>query len=224
MKFNSKEERDQFVLDNRKIVYHIINKKIKEYDVYDYTIKDLESIGYIGLIKAVDDFDENKDACFFTYASIRIYSELSRIYRKPRSGIVYSRKILENKRKVDNMKNIENKTYKEIAKELNLTEEDVIAIACADFSTVRLNAIKTDQSDYPSEYIETITYKNESSIEMTYELYELLNYLKKRDRQILIKSIFYGLSQSEIAAEFDLSQTRVSEIIKQSLEKLRKVA
>ena len=126
MKFKTKEDSDRCTIDNMKLVDWVTTHKECVYNSYDYSEEDLRQIGYIGLIKAVDRFDKNRNVKFSVYATILIYGEITKAYRKANGGIVYSRKILENKIKVDNLRNIENKSYKEIAKKLNLTEKEVI--------------------------------------------------------------------------------------------------
>lgn len=75
--------RDEIILSNLNLVKYIINKKFMNTS-FDY--KDLESVGIIGLIKAVDAFDADKGFKFSTYAITCIENEILMLFRKNYSG------------------------------------------------------------------------------------------------------------------------------------------
>ena len=221
MEFKTKEERDKFILDNTRLVDWVIKHKVKVYNPYALPKEDLRQLGYIGLIKAVDRFDESKGVKFSSYATLIIYGEIASAFRDVNNGIFYGRKILANKTKVEDMRNIEKKSYKEIAKELNLKEKDVIEINCIDLKSYSLNsrAIVREKELDNIEYLDMLTYEDESYNE---ELEYLLDILTERNKKILVEYFICGISQTEISKEYGLSQMQVSRIIKKSLEKMRK--
>lgn len=222
MNFKTKEDRDNFILDNMKLVTWTIKNKVNCYDYYDCTFEDLKSIGTIGLIKAVDKFNESKNVEFSTYAISKIYGEIRVAFRGVRNGIRYGRRFLQNKSQVDDMINIEKKTYKEIAEELNLSEKDVADINVINLKQLSLNSrVKSVKDDF-LEYIDVITYKDDK--EAKCKLYDLLNILDERNRKIVIESMVYGKTQTELATKYGVSQVQIGRIINKSIEKLRKVA
>lgn len=222
MNFKTKEDRDKFILDNMKLVTWTIKNKVNYYDYYDCTFEDLKSIGTIGLIKAVDKFNESKNVEFSTFAVSKIYGEIRVAFRDVRNGIRYGRRFLQNKSQVDDMINIEKKTYKEIAEELNLSEKDVADINVINLKQLSLNSrVKSVKDDF-LEYIDVITYKDDK--EAKCKLYDLLNILDERNRKIVIESMVYGKTQTELATKYGVSQVQISRIINKSIEKLRKVA
>lgn len=222
MNFKTKEDRDKFILDNMKLVTWTIKNKVNYYDYYDCTFEDLKSIGTIGLIKAVDKFNESKNVEFSTYAISKIYGEIRVAFRGVRNGIRYGRRFLQNKSQVDDMINIEKKTYKEIAEELNLSEKDVADINVINLKQLSLNSrVKSVKDDF-LEYIDVITYKDDK--EAKCKLYDLLNILDERNRKIVIESMVYGKTQTELATKYGVSQVQIGRIINKSIEKLRKVA
>lgn len=75
--------RDEIILSNLNLVRYIINKKFMNTS-FDY--KDLESVGIIGLIKAVDAFDADKGFKFSTYAITCIENEILMLFRKNYCG------------------------------------------------------------------------------------------------------------------------------------------
>ncbi len=64
-KEGDKEARDQLIEHNLRLVAHIV----KKYNMADKETDDLISIGTIGLIKAIDTFDDEKGIRLATYAS-----------------------------------------------------------------------------------------------------------------------------------------------------------
>lgn len=74
--------RDEIIRHNLRLVAHIV----KKYYAAPGEQEDLISIGTIGLIKAVNSFDESKQARFSTYASKCIENEIRMQFRKLRKS------------------------------------------------------------------------------------------------------------------------------------------
>ena len=64
-KAGDKDARDKLIEHNLRLVAHIV----KKYNMADKETDDLISIGTIGLIKAIDTFDDEKGIRLATYAS-----------------------------------------------------------------------------------------------------------------------------------------------------------
>lgn len=76
-------ERDEKIISNLKLVNHILWKQFPNL-AYN---EDAFQIGCVGLIKAVDTYDENSGAAFSTYASKCISNEISMELRRQRRRI-----------------------------------------------------------------------------------------------------------------------------------------
>ena len=76
-KAGDKEARDKLIEHNLRLVAHIV----KKYNMIDKETDDLISIGSIGLIKAIDTFDDKKGIRLATYASRCIDNELLMMLR-----------------------------------------------------------------------------------------------------------------------------------------------
>lgn len=76
-KEGDKEARDKLIEHNLRLVAHIV----KKYNIADKETDDLISIGTIGLIKAIDTFDDEKGIRLATYASRCIDNELLMMLR-----------------------------------------------------------------------------------------------------------------------------------------------
>ena len=122
-----KEARDTLVLENMGLVYSISRRFLGR----GYDIEDINQIGTIGLIKAIDKFDENYDVKFSTYAVPMIAGEIKRFLRD--DGILkVSRSIKENGYKIKKAseqltnENGREATVEELAAATELTVEDVV--------------------------------------------------------------------------------------------------
>jgi RNA polymerase sporulation-specific sigma factor len=76
-KEGDKAARDKLIEHNLRLVAHIV----KKYNMIDKETDDLISIGTIGLIKAIDTFDDEKGIRLATYASRCIENELLMMLR-----------------------------------------------------------------------------------------------------------------------------------------------
>jgi RNA polymerase sporulation-specific sigma factor len=77
--FLKENTREENILNNLNLVYHIANKFLSN---YGREYKDLISEGYKGLIKAVDTFDKNRNIKFGSYAAECIMNEIRLYLRK----------------------------------------------------------------------------------------------------------------------------------------------
>lgn len=72
------QSREEKILANKNLVHHVLKKYSIRTDDYD----DVAQIGMIGLIKAVDTFDESRNFKFATYACRVIRNEIGMYLRK----------------------------------------------------------------------------------------------------------------------------------------------
>jgi RNA polymerase sigma factor for flagellar operon FliA len=76
----NKQERDKMIEDNMPLVTFVA-KKFKTYNhIHDF--EDLLQIGYIGLINAVDKYDESKGTKFSTYAHMAITNTIVNQFKR----------------------------------------------------------------------------------------------------------------------------------------------
>ena len=89
------DDRDKKITENIGLVHSIANRFRNRGADYD----DLFQAGCVGLIKAVDNFDESKGFAFSTYAVPVIMGEIKRIFRDG-GAIKISRSLKEKSIKV----------------------------------------------------------------------------------------------------------------------------
>lgn len=83
----SKEKREELIINNIKLVEDIVKKRFPD-SLYEED--ELISIGVVGLIKSIDNFDSSKGIPFTSYLKKYINNELSRFLNKESKRIQFS--------------------------------------------------------------------------------------------------------------------------------------
>ena len=218
--------KDEIVMGNLKLVLCAV----KPYRSQKYSLDDLFQIGVIGLIKSIDNFDVSKNVMFSTYAVPMIRGEIKRYVRDSVSILRVSRQVKDLayhcfKAKEELTQQLERSpTYEEISKYLNIKKEQVKEafesfnpvmsfsepINNTDEDSLELYDIISDPEDLEEKVITNLTLKT------------ALNSLDEIERRIIDNRYFEGLTQMEVAQEFNISQAQVSRLEKQALKNMRK--
>ena len=115
-------------------------------------------------------------------------------------------------------------SIKEIATELELSEFEVIEALDSTKDAISMSEpIYNDSGDtiYLSEQIADT--KDKVGLDMSLMLKDALNSLKEKERFIIYKRYFEGITQMELSEEIGISQAQISRIEKNSLEELKKL-
>ena len=192
-------------------------------------IDDLFQVGCVGLIKAIDNFDLSHDVKFSTYAVPMILGEVKR-YLRDNNGVRVTRSLkdiaykgLKVKELLTNKLNREPSVL-EIANELGLTEYEVNQAFEAMRDVVSMSEpIYNEGGDtiYLSEQIADDKQKVE--LDTLIMLKEAIKSLKDKERFIIYKRYFEGITQMELSEEIGISQAQISRIEKNSLETMKKL-
>lgn len=213
------KERHKKVEENLGLV-HSVARKFTGKGV-DY--EDIVSAGCIGLIKAIDNFDESKGFKLSTYAVPAILGEIKRIWRDGGS-IKVSRSLKELSIKANrlNEQNLKEKgvelTISELSLKLGVNKEDVSeALASA-----RLPLSLSYQNDEDEEQELTIPVNScEEALSEKLTLEKAVKELDEKDRQLITLRYFKGKTQSAAAQELNMTQVQVSRREKKILANLR---
>jgi RNA polymerase sigma-B factor len=192
-------------------------------------LEDIEQVGAIGLIKAIDRFELSRDVSLATYATPNVVGEIKRHFRDKGWAVRVPRALQELNASMSGA--IERLTVKlsrspsiaEISAELETTPEQVLEAleVGSAYSTVSLSSGPSgeDQLD-PMETIGTEDAGFERS-EQRAALAPALERLPAREREILRMRFEEGLPQTQIAQRVGLSQMHVSRLIRKSLAVMR---
>lgn len=213
-----KSAREEKVENNLGLVYSIA-KKFSDKGV-DY--EDLVQIGCIGLIKAVDNFDESRGFSFSTYAVPVIIGEIRQFFRDDGS-VKVSRSIKELGRKISIirdtfiLKNGTEPSISEISAEIGIPCEEV---ARAINASMPVFSLTINEDDSESEFsIPTESYDKDISDKIA--LIQAMDSLDDSDRMLIKCRYFDELNQTKTAEIIGTTQVQVSRREKKLLLMLR---
>lgn len=202
---------------------------VKRFQNRGYESDDLFQIGCIGLIKAVNKFDDNFGVKFSTYAVPMIIGEIKRFIRD--DGIIkVSRSLKETYNKARITKEVMSKelgrepSIGEIAERLNIQSEELVMAMEASSSPESLYSTVKEGDNNPILLIDRINTQeenNEVDLIDKIALRQILDTLKPRERQIIVLRYFKEKTQMQIAKMLGISQVQVSRIEKKILEEIR---
>ncbi len=212
-----KENRDKMIEDNIGLV-HSIAKRFTGRGV-DY--EDLFQTGCIGLIKAVDNFDESKGFKFSTYAVPVIMGEIRRIFRDG-GAIKVSRALKEKSVKAQMLrekfakKELREPTVSELSDMLGCDLDETAEILNVINPMLSLNSFGEDGSENLD-----VPFDNREEIFDRISLSQVMAKLSSDERFIINSRYFNGKTQSETAQKLGVSQVQISRKEKDILKKLR---
>jgi RNA polymerase sigma-B factor len=193
------------------------------------SLEDIEQVGAIGLIKAIDRYELSREVALTTYATPNVVGEIKRHFRDKGWAIRVPRALQELNGKMG--PTIERLTSKlgrspsiaEIAAEFETTTEQVLEAleAGSAYAPLSLSAGPSgDEELDPMETIGTLDEEFERTDDRT-SLEPALAALPEREREILRMRFEEGLTQTQIAERIGISQMHVSRLIRRSLERMR---
>jgi RNA polymerase sigma-B factor len=216
--------------DARKVLIErmmpLVRSLARRYAGRGETLEDLEQVGFVGLIKAVDRFDISRELRFSTFAVPTILGEIKRHFRDRTWSVRVSRSIQElNARVTKAADRLSTKlgrspTIEELAEAVGATTEQVLeALQGAQaYSTVPLEEPIGDD-DEPVAKLGELD-KNFTRAEERLAIGTGMEALGEREQQIVALRFLYGLTQREIAERIGISQMHVSRLLRRSLERM----
>lgn len=224
--------REEIIKKNIPLVKYIASKVIVGKNKY-VEYEDLISYGMIGLMDAINKYDDTKGMKFSTYAAIRINGSIIDEIRK-NSPI--------SKRAIDKL-NRYNKVVEELQNKLYREPKDIEVAERMEISLKELTDIQGYVNYISMMSLETILFGDDeemsliNSIEDTkspspqksLEEKEMLEYLrrgldnlKERDRLILNLYYFEKLTLKQVGAVLEVSESRVCQLHSRAILNLRK--
>ena len=193
--------------------------------------EDLEQVAYVGLVKAVDNYDPAYGTSFLTYATPMIAGEIKRHFRDTTWDVHVPRRLQELSaalRPAEELLNQElgrDPSMTELAGHLDATPEEIVDAleAASVYSTASLD-IPVAQADGDGATIGELLGAEDPAYGLVVDretLKPLLARLGERDKRILLMRFFRGMSQAEIGAELGVSQMQISRLLTQIIGRLR---
>jgi len=220
-----KAAREKLIEGNLRLVLSVIQRFDKRGESPD----DLFQVGCIGLIKAISNFDPDKQVRFSTYGVPMIAGEVRR-YLRDNSAIRVSRSIRDVAYKVLQCKESQTlrlgrePTLEEIARELDLPQEEVAQALDAVCAPVSLfDPVYSDGGDPLTVMDQVRDTKNTEEGWMEHiALRGAFRSLGDREKQILSLRFYDGKTQMEVASFLGISQAQVSRLEKGAINSMRK--
>lgn len=215
-----KEERDLFTEQNLGLVHLCVRRFLHRGIEYD----DLYSAGCVGLVKAVDAFDESRGLQFSTYAVPVILGEIKRLFRDG-GALKVSRGLKELSLKVSRtgekmMKSLGREpTVSELAQALGVREEEIVE--AINISAPPVSLTGGDEEDGEQRQIDIPVEDPEEEIADRLALKAVIGTLEAKDRKLILLRYFQGKTQVQTAELLSMTQVQVSRREKKILAQLR---
>lgn len=216
------------------IDYHV--ESIAQHIPKSFDKGDLRSLGIMGLYDALHKYDAQRNVKFTTYASIRVHGSIIDGLRKedwlPRTLREKANKIERTSAKLEQQLN-RIPTSKDIAYQLNMEVAEVEE-AISDTLFAKVQSLDANFQNEASDSIYTpLAFVNDNNVKTPSEHIlandlreELVEHIKKlgKNEQIVISMVYVEeLSLTEVGKVLDLSTSRISQIHKSAIFKLRKI-
>jgi RNA polymerase sigma-B factor len=206
----------------------------RRYERRGESLDDLVQVASLGLVKAIDRFDPERELSFSSYAVPTMLGELRRYFRDSGWALHVPRDMQERVLKVNaTVERLSGElgrspSPQQVAGELNLPVEEVLeAIAAnAAYDTASLDTPLRSGDEERRTVAETFGETDErfDFIEGRASIGVALKTLPERERLILHLRFMEDLTQGEIAQRIGVSQMHVSRLIRRALEHVRAVA
>lgn len=228
-KYRTSSAREKLILEYIELV-KIISGRLSMYLGNNVEYDDLIGYGSLGLIDAIDKFDYNKGVKFETYASFRIRGAIIDEIRKldwvPRT-VRKKQKDLKNAISKIELQAGRKATEEDLVKELGVSSDELndlrsqielSSISSLDeymeTGTVHLSSIESNQEFTSPE-------KNIETQELKESLANIIDTLTKREREVITLYYYEELTLKEISYILDITESRVSQLHRRALEKMK---
>ena len=223
LKAGDEEARGKFITCNLRLVLSLVRR----FWAKNANADDVFQAGCVGLIKAIDNFDVSVGVRFSTYAVPMILGEIKR-YLRDGNSLRVSRSIRDTAYQVLKVRerlevDDEDVTYDKIAKEMNIAVSEVAYALDAISDPVSLYDPVYNKSGDTLLLMDQIfdTKNNDEVWTEKAALYEAMQKLEKREKDILILRYFEGKTQTEISEQVGISQAQVSRLEKSALKQIK---
>ncbi|MGD0195645.1 MAG: SigB/SigF/SigG family RNA polymerase sigma factor [Candidatus Dormibacteria bacterium] len=219
--------REQLVELNSDLVHYIARRFANRGE----PLEDIEQVGFLGLIQAIERFDPSLENEFSTFATPTIAGEIRRHFRDRSWAVRVPRRLQENLAKVNAAtQQLQNElgrspSVAEIGARVGLEPDQVLAameVAPAQH-TISLDG-PVGGGDEPLTLGDRLGLSDDNleRVEMQDVLEQVMAHLTPRERKILALRFVEQLPQTEVAKRLGISQMHVSRLQRAAVEHLRK--
>jgi RNA polymerase sigma-B factor len=202
---------------------------VRRYRLVPETVDDLAQVGYVGLVKAINNFDPEFGCSLSTYARPYITGEIKRHFRDTRWQIHVNRSAKELAAEVrvatSRLAQDLGRTPSEsdLCSDLGVTSEELrdAQFAARAFRPFSLDAISSQPG---ARSLFDLVGAEDPRLEHVLGMQSLASHFRElpaREQRILVLRYYDGMTQAEIGSQFGISQMHVSRLIAHALGYLR---
>lgn len=218
------EAKERLLIENGNLIKSIVRRYLNKGVEYD----DLYQLASMGLLKAINGFDESFNVRFSTYAVPMIAGEIKRFMRD--DGSIKVSRAMKNCAKQINLfveqfssERGRQPTLKEISEEFSMPESEVVFTMGSTRMPVSIYAQGEYKDEKGQELLEKLPVEDrQEEIIDALQLKTAIDSLPERDRKVIMLRYFRDMTQSEVAAMLGVSQVQVSRIENKIMENFRK--
>jgi len=209
---------------------HIVRAAVQRHRAAPDLAEDLTQVGYLGLMKAITNFDPEVGSSLSAYAQPCVTGEIKRHFRDKRWQLRVTRPAqelrLELRRATDDLAQQLSHTPSdtELASHLQITQGEVTTarLAARAFTASSLDAPVSGEEGAAS--IGELIGDEDPGLEHTLNMEALRTHweeLAEPDQQLLLMRFYGNMTQSEIGERLGVSQMQVSRLLRRTLDYLR---
>ena len=208
----------------------LVRSCVRQYRGSPEPTEDLMQVGYVGLLKAINNYDPEVGDSLSAYAQPCVSGEIKRHFRDKRWQIHVRRSAQELL--LELRKATEELTHQlgrppgeaELAERLGVSQDDMREARQADlvFSTYSLDAPLSDRDD-PA-LLADVLGDDEPGVAHTIDMEAVSAHweeLPEREQRILVMRFYGNLTQTEIGERLGISQMHVSRLLARALNHLK---
>jgi RNA polymerase sigma-B factor len=192
--------------------------------------EELMQVGYVGLLKAMNNFDPSLGESLAAYAQPCISGEIKRHFRDKRWQVHVRRSAQELRLEIRKTRSdlaqrlARTPTDAELAKHLGVTAAELVDAQRAElaFQASSLNAPLTDGTDAGT--LEDVLGGEDPQLETALEMeavWSHLGELPEREQRLLLMRFYGNMTQAEIGEQLGISQMHVSRLLTHALGYLK---
>jgi RNA polymerase sigma-B factor len=208
----------------------LVRACVRQYRGSPEPVEDLMQVGYVGLLKAINNYDPELGNSLSAYAAPCVSGEIKRHFRDKRWQIHVRRSaqelLLELRKATEELTHTLGRvpTEDELAERLGVSRDDLLEARQADmvFSTYSLDAPLSDRDD-PAQLSDVLG-GEDLDVEHTIDMEAVATHwdeLPEREQRILVMRFYGNLTQAEIGMRLGISQMHVSRLLARALGHLR---
>ncbi len=224
VKKGNEKARERFVVANLRLVLSVVHRFGGKGEKAD----DMFQVGCVGLMKAIDNFDNSLNVKFSTYAVPMIIGEIRR-YLRDNNSVRVSRSLRDVAYKALQAKEALSKnsatepTVEEISRVIDVPAKTINFALDAISDTLSLSdPVYSDGGDSINlmDQIADTKHTDENIFE-NLSIKDAIKTLNGRERDILLMRYYVGKTQTEVSEEIGISQAQVSRLEKNALKVIK---